>query len=148
MNRSGLGDPHVDVIRVVEHQQPLACAFSAQVPLHQSFHVLLVVLPSRYVKLLRSVEVCLVQAFLVGCWYPDDGAAGMLVFCSEKQLEHELRLPYAAETHDSNLCGTIVGEQHSFQLGKLRLTACEARIPLKRHNPGSAMRRCEELATV
>jgi hypothetical protein len=82
--------------------------------LHQSLHVRLVVFPPRYAKLLRSLKVCLMEAFRVGCRYPDNGAVGVLIFYSKEQLEHKLSLTYAAKSCDGNLGSMGFGKQHSF----------------------------------
>src|SRR5437667_396378 len=70
--RLWLSHPHIDVVSVVEHKEPPACAFLAQVTLHKSLYVYLIPIPTGYAELLSNVHIRLMKAFYVSCGYPDD----------------------------------------------------------------------------
>lgn len=66
--------PYADVVGVVKYQEPLTRTFAAQVFSYKPLGVGRTVFTSRYTKQTSGVKICLLNALLACCWYPDDRA--------------------------------------------------------------------------
>ena len=71
--------PHVEIIGVIEHQEPLAGAFFAQMSFDKSLYICLNILAIGYAELVGDIQVCLMQTFYISRRDPDDRAVAILI---------------------------------------------------------------------
>tara|TARA_R110002060_G_scaffold16385_4_gene22786 strand:- start:212 stop:706 length:495 start_codon:yes stop_codon:yes gene_type:complete len=126
-----LAGPHIDIVSIIEQQQPPACAFLAQVSLHEFLSICFIVIRARDLELSGDIEIRLMKTFHVSRRYPDDRAILKLVSDAVDECKRQLGLSYSSKPPDCNFCRSTTDVQLFFNLSKLGLTTREFGVPVE-----------------
>lgn len=103
-------NPHIDIISIIKHQQPLTCTGLAQINLQNPSHIRIVFVPSRKLKLAADVEIRLLKTLKVYCKSPKNKTFVIIFPDAINKLDHQVRLAYASKPGDGNLPRQILGK--------------------------------------
>ncbi len=109
---------HVDVISVVDDEQPLFSAIVTQLLLHNTVYVCCQLFEYREVQLLAKINKCIVDHSKAECWDSEDRAAWQLVIHAICHLEYNLRLADHVQADNGSLRDVACVRKIAFNFGQ------------------------------